>query len=82
MCHLVIYNSGSVLNPGEMPPDFLGEIAAFARILPAGRVLSTSDSARGIYQPRVFDRFWMLQVSKSTRLRPILGVESLDDRIR
>ena len=35
--HLVLYNSGSVLNPREMPPELLDEILAFARSLPAVR---------------------------------------------
>ena len=33
--HLVLYNSGSILNPREMPPDLLDEILGFARSLAA-----------------------------------------------
>ena len=34
--HLVLYNSGSVLNAREMPPDLLDELLAIARSLPRG----------------------------------------------
>ena len=38
--HLVLYNSGSVLNPHEMPLELLDGIVAFAGSLPAVSVLS------------------------------------------
>ena len=48
--HLVLYNSGSVLNPREMPPELLDEIVAFARSLPAVRVISL-DSREAYIRP-------------------------------
>ena len=38
--HLVLYNSGSVLNPREMPPELLDEIIAFSYSLPGACVVS------------------------------------------
>ena len=80
VCHLVIYNSGSVLNPGEMPPDFLGEIVAFTRSLPAGRVLSL-DSREAFIKCESL-RPILDAAGEQIAVRPILGVESSDDRIR
>ena len=78
--HLVIYNSGSVLNPGEMPPDFLGEIVAFARSLPVVRVLSLD--SREAFIKRESLRPILAAAGEQIAVRPILGVESSDDRIR
>ncbi len=78
--HLVIYNSGSVLNPGEMPPDFLDEIVAFARSLPAGRVLSLDSREAFIKRERL--RPILDVAGERIAVRPILGIESSDDRIR
>ena len=59
--HLVLYNSGSVLNPREMPPDLLDEIVTFARSLPAVRV-DLARLARGLHQAQDSQthlcRFW------------------------
>ena len=38
--HLLLYNSGSVLNPREMPFEVLDEILVWARSLPAVRIVS------------------------------------------
>ena len=38
--HLVLYNSGSLLNPQEMPADLLDEVLVWARSLPALRMVS------------------------------------------
>jgi hypothetical protein len=78
--HLVIYNSGSVLNPGEMPPEFLGEIAAFARSLPAVRALSLDSREAFIKHESL--RPILDVAGEQIAVRPILGVESSDDRIR
>jgi hypothetical protein len=78
--HLVVYNSGSVLNPEEMPPDFLGQIAVFARSLPAGRVLSLD--SREAFIKRESLRPMLDVAGEQITVRPILGVESSDDRIR
>ena len=47
VAHLVLYNSGSLLNPQEMPPELLDAILAWARSLPAVRVVSV-DSREGL----------------------------------
>jgi hypothetical protein len=78
--HLVLYNSGSVLNPREMPPDLLVEILAFARSLPALRVISL-DSREAYIRPGALRR--VLQCLDERHVfRPILGLETADDRIR
>ena len=76
----MIYNTGSVLNPGEMPPDFLGEIAAFARSLPAVRILSLD--SREAFIKRASLRPILDSAGEQIAVRPILGIESSDDRIR
>ncbi|MFI5459871.1 MAG: hypothetical protein ACHRXM_31000 [Isosphaerales bacterium] len=78
--HLVLYNSGSLLNPREMPPDLLDEIAAFARSLPAVRVVSL-DSREAFIRPDTLRRI-LLILGNGYMVRPILGVETADDRIR
>ncbi len=40
VAHLVLYNSGSLLNPLEMPADLLDEVLVWARSLPALRMVS------------------------------------------
>jgi len=78
--HLVLYNSGSVLNPREMPPELLDEISALARSLPAVRVISL-DSREAYIRPVTLRR--VLQcLGKGYVVRPILGLETADDRIR
>ncbi len=78
--HLVLYNSGSVLNPREMPPELLDEILAFARSLPALCVVSL-DSREAYIRPETLDRI-LRSLDKSCVVHPILGLESADDRIR
>ncbi len=78
--HLVLYNSGSILNPREMPPEFLDEILAFARSLPAVGVISL-DSREAYIRPAALRR--VLQcLGDGYVIRPILGLETADDRIR
>jgi len=78
--HLVLYNSGSVLNPREMPPESLDEILAFARSLPAVHVISL-DSREAYIRPSALRR--VLQcLGEGYDVRPILGIETADDRIR
>ena len=48
--HLVLYNSGSVLNPREMPLELLDEILVFARSLPDVSVVSL-DSREAYIRP-------------------------------
>ena len=78
--HLVVYNSGSVLNPREMPPELLEEIVAFARALPAVRVISL-DSRESFIRPGTVRQISSSRATGIT-IRPILGIESADDRIR
>ena len=78
--HLVLYNSGSVLNPREMPPEMLDEIVIFACSLPAVRVLSL-DSREPFIKPDILERILSVAGPACT-IRPILGIESGDDRIR
>ena len=79
--HLVLYNSGSVLNPREMPPEMLDEIVAFRPLACRPFVSSRSIRARLTSGPRFSDASFRLLVSGSS-VRPILGIESADDRIR
>jgi hypothetical protein len=78
--HLVVYNSGSVLNPREMPPELLDEIVQFARSLPAVRVVSL-DSREAYIRPGTLRRI-MPALGSGLAVRPILGIETADDRIR
>jgi hypothetical protein len=78
--HLVIYNSGSVLNPREMPREVLDEILGFARSIPAVRVVSL-DSREAHINIETLKRVLSV-VGEGIMVRPILGVESADDRIR
>lgn len=78
--HLVLYNSGSVLSPREMPPELLDEILAFARSLPALHLVSL-DSREAYIRPPTIER--VLQcLDDRHAVHPILGLESADDRIR
>jgi len=78
--HLVLYNSGSVLNPREMPSELLDEIVAFARSLPAVRVVSL-DSREAYIRPDNLRRI-LSGLGAGFMVRPILGLETADDRIR
>jgi hypothetical protein len=78
--HLVLYNSGSVLNPREMPPEMLDEIVAFARSLPAVRVISLDSREAFITTAPL--RGLLSIAGIPIIIRPILGIESADDRIR
>jgi hypothetical protein len=78
--HLVIYNSGSVLNQRELPPEVLYEIIAFARALPAARVVSL-DSREAFIRAGALRRI-LARCGDELMIRPILGIETADDRIR
>jgi uncharacterized Fe-S cluster-containing MiaB family protein len=78
--HFVVYNSGSVLNPREMLPELLEDILGFARSLPAVRVVSL-DSREAYITPKSLRRILSVAGEEKT-VRPILGLESSDDRIR
>ena len=78
--HLVLYNSGSFLNPREMPTVLLDEILDWARSLPALKVLSletresmvTDASVRRVVDALGHDR----------TVRIILGLETSNDYLR
>lgn len=78
--HLVLYNSGSVLNPQEMPPELLDEIVAVAGPLPAVSVISL-DSRESFIKQGTLRRI-LMNAQPGVTVRPILGIESADDRIR
>jgi hypothetical protein len=78
--HLVVYNSGSVLNPREMPPELLDDVLGVAGSLPSVRVISLD--SREAYIKREELRRILSVVGEGIIVRPILGVESADDRIR
>jgi hypothetical protein len=78
--HLVLYNSGSVLNPREMSQELLDEILAFARSLPAARVISL-DSREAYIRPSALRRA-LDSLADDCVVHPILGLETADDRIR
>jgi hypothetical protein len=78
--HLVLYNSGSILNPREMPPEMLDEIVAFADSLPAVSVISL-DSREAFIRQGILRRL-LLATGPRISVRPILGIESADDHIR
>jgi hypothetical protein len=78
--HLVLFNSGSVLNPHEMPPDLLDEVIDFASSLPAVRIISL-DSREAFIKPSILRRILAI-AGERIAVHPILGVESSDDRVR
>jgi hypothetical protein len=78
--HLVLYNSGSILNPREMPLEMLDEVVAFASSLPAVSVISL-DSRESFIRPGKLRRI-LAAARPKISVRPILGIESADDRIR
>jgi hypothetical protein len=78
--HLVLYNSGSILNPREMPPDLLDEILGFARSLPAVRIVSVDSREAYIRRGTLWRMVSIL--GPGIMLRPILGIETADDRLR
>jgi hypothetical protein len=78
--HLVFYNSGSILNPREMPPVLLDEILGFARSLADVQVISV-DSREAYVRPGILMRMVSV-LGPRIALRPILGIETADDRLR
>ena len=78
--HLVIYNSGSVLNPAEMPVAFLDDLLDFARELPSVQVISFDSResfVNAVKLARIADRLRPDQC-----VRVILGIESASNIIR
>jgi uncharacterized Fe-S cluster-containing MiaB family protein len=78
--HLVLYNSGSLLNPTEMPVELLDEVLAWARSLPALRIVSLETRENAVTQlsaRRVVD-----VLGRNRMVRVILGIETSDDHLR
>lgn len=80
IAHLVLYNSGSVLNPVEMAPEFLEETIAFARGLPVLSAVSLDTREIFVNESRIVALARALGAPRA--LRPIIGIESADDAIR
>ena len=80
IAHLVIYNSGSVLNPVEFPCEFLQDVLAFARELPLLKGISLDSRESFVTIPRIRQIVEGLREDQCTRI--ILGIESSDDHIR
>jgi hypothetical protein len=78
--HLVIYNSGSVFNPAEMPFELLSDIAELAYRLPSVKVISLDSREIFVTARRV--RQIAQQLRDEQCLRIIIGIESANDDIR
>ena len=80
VAHLLIYNSGSTLNPRELAPAVCERIVSFARSLPKLRLLSMD--SREVFIRTEYIRTLALALGAGKKLGVILGIESADDRIR
>jgi len=80
VAHLVLYNSGSLLNPSEMPADLLDEILSWARSLPALKVISL-ESRESFVTPDSVRRV-AGDLGPGQTARVIMGLETADDRLR
>jgi uncharacterized Fe-S cluster-containing MiaB family protein len=78
--HLVLYNSGSVLNPQEMPAELLDEILVWARLLPVLRIVSVETRENAVTELSVRRVADTLGPGHMTRL--ILGLETSNDHRR
>ncbi len=80
VAHLVIYNSGSTLNPKELSPEVCKEIIQFAASLPLLKQVSMDSRESFITTDYSRELAGILGPDKLFRI--ILGIESADDRIR
>jgi len=80
VAHLVLYDSGSVLNPRELPAELLDELVAGFAALPALRVLSL-DSREPFVQAARLEGLARV-AGERVEVRPILGLETADDARR
>lgn len=78
--HLVIYNSGSTLNPRELSPKTLAGIVDSVAGLPRLHALSLDTREMFLTSQRL--EMLAAALPTSVIVRPILGVESIDDHIR
>jgi hypothetical protein len=80
VAHLVVYNSGSVLNRLELAPETLTAVLDFARSLPELRLVSV-ESREAYVTPEVVSRL-TADLGAGREVRVIVGIESADDTIR
>jgi hypothetical protein len=80
VAHLVVYNSGSVLNRSELAPETLSAVFEFARSLPELRVVSV-ESREAFVTAEAVARL-ATELGAGCELRVNLGIESADDTIR
>jgi hypothetical protein len=80
VAHLVLYNSGSVLNPRELSPASLQAILEYAAGLPNCRVVSLD--SREAYITRAHLYCVLAGLRPGQQPRPILGIETQDDEAR
>jgi hypothetical protein len=80
VAHLVVYNSGSVLNRIELAPEILTAVLDFARSLPELRVVSL-ESREAFVTPEVVSRL-TADLGAGREVRVIVGIESADGTIR
>lgn len=78
--HLVLYNSGSLLNPKEMSTAALGTICEEAAKLPKLRMLSLD--TRELFVKRQRLSALRAGLPAQVQLRVILGLESADEEVR
>lgn len=78
--HLVLYNSGSILNRNEMRLEVFEEILRFASSLPALQVISVDSREHFIKREALIHAARLLPATVA--LRPILGLETVNDEIR
>ena len=76
--HLVLYNSGSILNPREFTWKLLLEVIAWAASETGIRVVSLDSRESFVRAAPLVE----LAANHSLEIRPILGVESANDAIR
>ncbi len=80
LAHLVVYNSGSVLNRLELAPETLTAVLDFARSLPELRLVSV-ESREAFVTPEAVSRL-TADLGAGREVRVIIGIESADDTIR
>jgi hypothetical protein len=80
VAHLVVYNSGSTLNPLELPRDLLGLILAFARSLPRCRAVSFDTREQFVTSGALDVLIRGLRGDQKPRIG--LGLETQDDHLR
>jgi hypothetical protein len=80
VAHLVVYNSGSVLNPRELAAGSLQAILEYAAGLPKCRVISLDSRETYITRTQLERALGCLRPDQ--QLRPILGLETQNDQVR